>query len=87
MRLYSKPQLNISLFDLEEDIITASITGGDLAGENTNWASAPRFQEYQEYVNELTVENPSGKFDAQITGGNPVQEALNTLYENFVNRM
>ena len=35
---------------------------------------------------ESTVANPSGAFQQEITGGNIVQEGLNNLYENFLNR-
>ena len=76
MRYYRKPELHIVPFSVE-DVITVS---ADINGEQ--WAAAPDFLD-GEYVNDLTVENPSGVFDAQISGGNPVQEALNTLYENF----
>ena len=76
MRIYSKPNLCIEPFSTE-DVITVS-AGFD--GEEHQWAAAPDFMEY---VNDLTVENPSGAFDAQVSGGNPIQEALNTLYENI----
>ena len=87
MRQYRKPRLTVALFDPIDDIITAStpdpVSGGSDI-ENPDWASAP---ESVEYVNDLTVENPLGTFNPHVTGGNPVQEALNTLYENFVDRV
>lgn len=84
MRQYSKPQLHIEMFDVEDVITVSAYISGTGENENTNWAGAPSSIEY---VNDLTVDNPSGVFNAHISGGNPVQEALNTLYENFVDRM
>ena len=78
MRYYIKPNLLTEPFDVE-DVISVSAEGD---GENMELAAAPDFLDV-EFVNDLTVENPSGVFDAQVSGGNPVQEALNTLYENF----
>ena len=77
MRCYRKPNLHIEPFSVEDVItVSGSVIDGDVI------AAAPDFLD-AEFVNDLTVENPSGVFDAQISGGNPVQEALNTLYENF----
>lgn len=76
MRCYRKPSLYTEPFDVE-DVITVSAVG-----DHEDWAAAPDFLD-GEFVNDLTVADPSGVFDAHISGGNPVQEALNTLYENF----
>lgn len=85
--MYSKPHLMFERFDLIEDVLTASSPDDDEPGfdgeQNIHHGAAPN---YLEYVNDLTVEDPSGAFDPQISGGNPIQEALNTLYENFVDR-
>ena len=78
MRFYRKPQLYSEPFSVDDVITVSSVYGG----EDDNWAGAPDYLDV-EFVNDLTVENPSGAFDAQVSGGNPVQEALNTLYENF----
>lgn len=93
MRLYVKPELNLEAFDVE-DVITASTTTApspsEIGNENENpdWAGAPTESGNAEQTifPESTVADPSGAFQQQVTGGNPVQEGLNNLYENFLNR-
>ena len=79
MRCYQKPSLYTEPFSVE-DVITVSSETPQVDQEQL--AAAPDFLD-GEFVNDLTVADPSGVFDAHISGGNPVQEALNTLYENF----
>ena len=76
MRCYQKPDLQFEPFSVEDIITVSAVHEIDVL------AAAPGYLD-AEFVNDLTVEDPSGVFDAQISGGNPVQEALNTLYENF----
>ena len=90
MRLYSKPQLDIEPFDVE-DMITASTTtttSPDPGMEEEVLAAAPSFDEITQSAQfpRSTVADPSGAFQQQVTGGNPIQEGLNNLYENFLNR-
>lgn len=93
MRPYTKPELHIEAFDVD-DVITASglpFPGG--GGENqNNGAAAPVFDAIPEETEKTTlfpqstVADPSGVFQQQVTGGNIVQEGLNNLYENFLGR-
>ncbi len=96
LRLYAKPEMWIEAFDVE-DVITASAPaappGGEGGGgENINFAAAPVFEdtvgtaERTILFPQSTVADPSGVFQQQVTGGNVVQEGLNNLYENFLNR-
>ena len=84
MRYYSKPELTTENFSVD-DPITASTIGVGFYEDTGDFAPAPS-PDTVEFVNNLTVEHPSGVFNQEVTGGNPVQEALNTLYENFLNR-
>lgn len=93
LRYYCKPELHIEAFDVE-DVITASglpFPGGG-GGENQNGAAAPVFEgsvqtaEKTTLFPQSTVADPSGAFQQEVTGGNIVQEGLNNLYENFLNR-
>ena len=93
MRLYTKPELHIEAFDVD-DVITASGLPNPIAGgnENNNGASASVFEdatsdtEKTTLFPQSTVTDPSGAFQQQVTGGNIIQEGLNNLYENFLNR-
>ncbi|MBR5620674.1 MAG: hypothetical protein IKW76_13155 [Clostridia bacterium] len=96
MRPYTRPELYIEAFDVE-DVITASglaspDIGNNVEGNQNNGAASPMAEEMTETVEkttlfpESTVANPSGAFQQEITGGNIVQEGLNNLYENFLNR-
>lgn len=97
MRLYVKPELRIEAFDVE-DVITAS--GGSAFpspvpnGEGgANGEAAPVLDGTGEpaaaalkttLFPESTIADPSGAFQHEVTGGNPIQEGLNNLYENFL---
>ena len=95
MRLYTKPELRLAAFDVE-DVITASGIAAPVGGGEggVNHAAAPVFEDMGDSAAapkttlfpESTVENPSGAFRYQVTGGNIIQEGLNNLYENFLNR-
>ncbi|MBQ7542805.1 MAG: hypothetical protein IJT44_11005 [Clostridia bacterium] len=99
MRLYLKPELNIELFDVEDCIVMSD--NGPI-GDMEDWAPAPMPSPEDPGVQMVqppqgqaqqstlypysTVAEPSGAFQQQVTGGNPIQEGLNNLYENFLNR-
>lgn len=89
MRLYVKPQLDMEPFNVT-DLITLSDPGSPDPGfEEEVLAAAPTFDEVSPNGNafpQSTVADPSGAFQQQVTGGNPIQEGLNNLYENFLNR-
>lgn len=92
MRLYVKPRLETEPFDVA-DLITLSDPNPspDPGFEEEVFAAAPSpdsdaAQGASAYFPQSTVEDPSGAFQQQVTGGNPIQEGLNNLYENFLNR-
>jgi hypothetical protein len=95
LRLYAKPELWVEAFDVD-DVITASIPappGGVGSGDDIiQIAPAPVIEEAADAAAkttlfpESTVANPSGAFQHQVTGGNIIQEGLNNIYENFLNR-
>lgn len=95
LRLYAKPELCVEVFDVD-DVITVS--AGHAPGgygddhEQINFLAAPVFGDSADQVEkptvfpQSTVADPSGAFQQQVTGGNIIQEGLNNLYENFLNR-
>ena len=90
LRPYTKPQLLIEAFDVD-DVITASglIYPGAAAEETPNGAAlafdeAAGSAEKTTLFPQGTVADPSGVFQQQVTGGNVLQEGLNNLYENFL---
>ena len=93
MRLYTKPELRVEVFDVE-DVITASSNAGQIGNEENpiQFAAAPFIEEPTEAAEKATmfpqstVVDPSGAFRQEVTGGNIVQEGLNNLYENFLSR-
>ena len=93
MRLYVKPQLDMEPFEVD-DVITMSAlidSPDDPTLEEEVFAAAPSFDEMASQATtgvfpQSTVADPSGAFQQQVTGGNPIQEGLNNLYENFLNR-
>ena len=93
MRLYCKPELYIEPFDAEDCITVSVTTAPSIIGDehdSPDWAAAPVPEDAQAVQTTIfpqsTVADPSGAFMQQVTGGNPIQEGLNNLYENFLNR-
>ncbi len=96
LRPYTRPELYIEAFDVEDVITASGLASPDIGnngeGNQNNGAASPMAEEMTETVEkttlfpESTVANPSGAFQQEITGGNIVQEGLNNLYENFLNR-
>ena len=93
LRHYTKPELHIEAFDVEDVITASGLPFPGAGGEgNQNGAASPVFDEAANAVEKTTlfpqstVADPSGVFQQQVTGGNIVQEGLNNLYENFLNR-
>ena len=93
MRSYTKPELCIEAFDVDDVITASGLPNPQPAVEDpNNHAAAPVFVEAAYSVEKTTlfpqstVADPSGAFQQQVTGGNIVQEGLNNLYENFLGR-
>ena len=87
---YIKPEMLIEFFDIE-DVITASsgIGGGDTPGGGDNPSGSDPVNPGHD--GEETFAVPGGEiigsnaaYDAQVIGGNELQENLENLYQNMI---
>ena len=92
MRIYKKPELKIEFFEVE-DIITISavieepeetFTDPDITVPDVSVPDEPATDPVETTTDRPGTTREPVIFEEEVMGGNPVQEVLNNLYDNFV---
>ncbi|MBQ3149818.1 MAG: hypothetical protein IJB86_01080 [Clostridia bacterium] len=97
MRVYRKPELNIEFFEVEDVITVSAAVTEEETYSDVDVSVSEEFStgisdttSVPDVTEEPTTEKPSDTtrepviFEEEVMGGNPVQEVLNNLYDNFI---